>query len=169
MRRPTPAQLAFSLLALGLAAVLGYKLVDWLTGEETRVRRSLRALEAEAESLDVLGVLRYIDPLYKDSAGNTYDLVKAAIFMLFRDAEILELDYELRSVSIEGEKAVATVRLRGRLVREGETCTLEDAGLPGELFELELARFKRWYRILRVRALSRGDVGARWQDSSRGG
>jgi hypothetical protein len=144
-----------TLLALGV-----WKLVVALRSDETRVRLALEAAAEAARERDAGALLEYIDPDYRDPQGHTYESVRLHVLAALPIARSVEAEIEPLSIEVEGDTARAVVHARARARVKGQVVTLESAGLPGEVFEVELRRHESYFRATRVRpAETEGGAG----------
>lgn len=158
MRRPTPGQVLLGVAGLAALAVVVWRAAVALRSDETRVKLVLEDVARQARERDYLGVLKYLDPEYRDDSGLTYAEVKPLVVRYLMRAESVEAEVEpVSPVTVEGDRA--TVRVRATVVAslpEG-TLTLgavyrlggSPAGL--DLYDLDLKRHKSYFRCTRVR------------------
>jgi hypothetical protein len=142
---------ALAVVGMGLLAFGVWKLAVALRSDETRVRLALDAVVEAARERDAGALLEYVDPAYRDPQGHTYDSVRLHVLAALPIAQSVEAEIAPLSIEVEGDRALALVHARARARVKGQVVTLESAGLPGELFEVELRRHESYFRATSVR------------------
>lgn len=165
MWRLTPGRTALAVVGLALLVFLGWKIVLSLRSDETRVKLVLADVERCARERDAGAVNEYLDPDFKSPGGLTAHEAGRIVWAYFREAQSVEAEITpVSPVTVDGDIARVRVRAKAAVHIGARTIKLRDAGYRGDTFEVELKRYKSYFRCLRIRPVDPDEV-----ESSEGG
>ena len=152
MRRLTPGRIALAVVGLALLVFLGWKIALALRSDETRVKLVLADVVRYAREKDAGAVNEYLDPDFRSPGGITARQAGLMVMVCFRDAQSVEAEIApVSPVTVDGDIARVRVRARVAVHVGARTIGLKDAGYRGDTFEVELKRYKSYFRCLSIR------------------
>ena len=152
MRRLTPGRIALAVAGLALLVFLGWKIALALRSDETRVKLVLADVVRYAREKDAGGVNEYLDPDFGSPGGITAHEARLIVIAYLRDAESVEAEITpVSPVRVSGDIARVRVRAKVAVHVGARTIGLKDAGYRGDTFEVELKRYKSYFRCLSIR------------------
>ncbi len=139
------------LAILGLA----YLLWSWLgVTEEARILRVVDEGRRGIEARDLDRCMRQVSYHYRDEYGFTYLTAKTLLQRLFDRFEGFRVEMDRPAVTVQGEKATATMRFRIRAVMNGMEGYLQGTDREPVEATVRFDKERREWRIIEVSGLA---------------